>query len=405
MKAIKNILMLLFVLTIVLLSGCATIKNWFIAKPNITEEKNISYIPFQPTNVTKEKNETTPQLEKEEVIATIKAKEGELISLDSITSKIKDPDGDNLSFTYSKPFNKEGKWQTSIGDVGEKIITITASDGVNKVDFKVKVIVETKNEPPIVEKINDITIKEGEKLVLDVNASDPEGEPLIITYSGWMNSKEKQIGYNESGTHYVDISVSDGRNIVRQKVRVNVLDVNRKPIIKLESKNITIKETKLAKIIYNITDPDGDKLKITFSKPFNAIGEWQTKEGDAGTYNVKITAFDGTNTVTEEVKVNVKMLNYPPVIEPIENIVINENETILLNISAYDPEKQKLSYKINDTRFKQDKNNKNIFIWKTGFKDAGTCTVKITVSDGKKKSYQEVNITIKDVNRPPVFMP
>jgi len=401
----KKILIIFLIIAMVLLSSCATIKNWFIAKPNISEEENISYIPFQPENKSAKEEVNASSLEeskKEEVIATIKAKEGDLVSLDSITSRIKDPDGDKLTFTYSKPFDKEGKWQTDIGDHGERIVTITASDGVNTVDFKVRVIVEIKDEPPIVEKIDDITVKEGEKIVLDVNATDPEGKPLIITYSGWMSSKEKVTGYNDSGVHYVDISVSDGRNVVRQRVKITVLDVNRKPIINLESDNITIKETELAKILFNVSDPDGDDVKVTFSKPFNARGEWQTKEGDAGTYKVKITAFDGTNTVIKEVTVNVKMLNYPPVIEDIKNIVVNENESVVINVSAYDPENQSLSYEINDTRFKQEG---NVFVWKTSYEDAGVYSVKVTVSDGKKESFEEVNVTVKDVNRPPVFVP
>ena len=42
------------------------------------------------------------------------------------------------------------------------------------------------------------------------------------------------------------------------------------------------------------TDPDGDPIKYTFTSPLNENGEWLTKEGDAGEYEVILTAIDGT---------------------------------------------------------------------------------------------------------------
>ena len=40
-----------------------------------------------------------------------------------------DPDGGEITYTFSAPLDESGRWQTEIGDAGTYIITITASDG------------------------------------------------------------------------------------------------------------------------------------------------------------------------------------------------------------------------------------------------------------------------------------
>src|SRR3989338_8854050 len=61
----------------------------------------------------------------------------------------------------------------------------------------------------------------------------------------------------------------------------------------------TVTEGELVKIKLKATDPDGNPLTYNFSWPLNEKGEWQTKTGDAGQYNVVVTVSDGTK-ISEE---------------------------------------------------------------------------------------------------------
>ncbi|MFH1399484.1 MAG: hypothetical protein ABIG95_05220 [Candidatus Woesearchaeota archaeon] len=56
----------------------------------------------------------------------IEVKEGDLVD---IAPNVTDPDGQNLSFRFSRPLDAAGRWQTSKGDAGSYPITVVVSDG------------------------------------------------------------------------------------------------------------------------------------------------------------------------------------------------------------------------------------------------------------------------------------
>ncbi len=161
-------------------------------------------------------------------IPTLKVLEGETVSFPNL--KATDPDGDIIIYTFSSPLDDNGEWQTEEGDAGEYTVMITASDGTTEISQEVRVIVEMLNKAPVLEKIADITVSEGETLKLSPKALDPEGEPITITYSGWMTSDTKEIDYNEAGEYIVRVSVSDGEKETHQDVKITVEDVNRAPV-------------------------------------------------------------------------------------------------------------------------------------------------------------------------------
>lgn len=167
----------------------------------------------------------------EEDLPTLTVTEGDLVKLNV---KATDPDGDQLTYTFTAPLNSEGKWQTRIGDAGVSYPEITVSDGKTSIVKKIKLVVEPKNNKPVLQFIPNIETSEGETVTLNPKASDADGDRLTYTYSGWMSSNTKQTGYNDAGTHNVVVSVSDGISIVSQEVTVTVKDVNRPPELEIE---------------------------------------------------------------------------------------------------------------------------------------------------------------------------
>lgn len=230
----KKIISLSLVLMLIFMIGC----SYIAPVPDETEEEGVTLIDISDLieETEEEEMEEVEVVVEEKVveednmvkeIPTLKVTEGEVVSFPNL--KATDPDGDKINYKFSEPLDVEGKWATEEGDAGEYSVTITASDGTSDVDQEVRIIVLELNKQPVLEKIKDITINEGETLKLEPKALDPEGKPITITYSGWMNSDTKELDYNSAGEYIVRVKVTDGSKDVMQDVKVTVVDVNRAP--------------------------------------------------------------------------------------------------------------------------------------------------------------------------------
>lgn len=153
--------------------------------------------------------------------------EGDLVSFPNL--KVKDPDGDKIEFSFSDPLNEKGEWQTKEGDEGTYDIIITASDGRDKTSKQITVVVLPLNKAPQIEIADRLVFKEAETVVLDPIVTDPEGDAVEVSYSGWMASNRKATGYDDAGEHEVTITISDGDKEVAKTIIIVIEDVNRKP--------------------------------------------------------------------------------------------------------------------------------------------------------------------------------
>lgn len=340
-------------------------------------------------------NITFNETEITEPAFTINAVEGELIRLNPTAI---DPDGDFVTYSFSKPFDKNGRWQTVLGDEGEYLTAVTASDGKEKVSVLVKVIVKRANRAPTIDCKKEIVVDEGSIVDLSnyCKVFDVDGDKIVLSYSGWVNSAKKEITFSDSGVHYVTIKASDGESEIFESLKVIVQDVNREPVFHNLPDMITVMEGDKIKIEPYVTDPDGDNIKIIFGHPLSNKGEWQTSLGDAGRYEANVLATDGINSVVRKVILDITMKNTAPVLKPISDIVVEEGDVVRLDIEAYDREKDKIEILISGWMTSQER--------KTDYDDAGEYTVKVTATDGFLSTEQIVHITIKDKNRPPYFI-
>ena len=159
---------------------------------------------------------------------TFTVREGETIRL---RPKAMDPDDDNLAYTFSEPLDAEGEWQTASGDAGEYPVTITVSDGRSTAARKVTIIVTPLNNPPVLEVDSEIVVPEGSTVLIDARATDPDNDPVQVTYGGWMADRSKKTGYTDAGSYKVVVTASDGKVSVSRDVRITITDVNRPPVI------------------------------------------------------------------------------------------------------------------------------------------------------------------------------
>jgi hypothetical protein len=240
-----------------------------------------------------------------------------------------------------------------------------------------------------------ITLNEGELVKLDLQASDPDGDPLTYRFSSPLNNKgEWQTKIGDAGEYPVKITVSDGKLETSKTIMLIVKAVNRKPIIE-QQPDITVVEGQKLVLNLKATDPDDDVLVWKYETPILADGTWQTKIGDAGEYTIKATVSDGYVSESTTFKVKVLKLNHPPTLEIAKEMTVNEGDTIKLapKVSDEDGDSVTVSYSgwmSSDT-------------YTTNFEDAGRHQVVVTASDGKTVESAVVWVTVNNVNRAPVI--
>jgi hypothetical protein len=409
----KSVIAIVMILSLVfVLSGCQRAGTWCpspgvcVFPEEITEDEteDISeeiIIPEEEQpDIIEESEEIIEEVEEEidETIEEITTEadmvvtEGELVKL---SPEATDPEGDVVTFTFSEPLDDNGEWQTEIGDAGTYTITVIASDGVNEVSQEFTILVRPANRPPVLDVPAMIEVNEGETVVIEPEVSDPEGDDVEITYSGWMTSDTYKTTYNDAGEYIVTVTATDGVNEVSDDILITVNDVNRAPVMERVS-DITISEGEEISVDIDATDPDGDTLSVEFSEPLDDNGEWQTEIGDAGTYTVSVIVSDGVNEISQDFDVIVESVNRPPVLDVPAMIEVNEGETVVIEPEVSDPEGDDIEitysgWMTSDT-------------YQTDYDDAGEYIVTVTATDGVNEVSDDILITVNDVNRPPEFV-
>jgi hypothetical protein len=380
----KNLLMLVLVVLIVA-TACTTYEyKPYDSTGEVTGELGLGNLSSE--------NKTAEQK------FDITAYEGDLIDL---KPAVKDPDGDKITLGFTAPFDGKGEWQTKEGDEGQYSVIVTATD--NKDSFvtkQIRILVVSRNRAPAIEIADKLEFNEGDLITLKPEIDDEDPSIVTVTYSGWMNSNTYQTTYQDAGLHNVTITAFDGKNKVAKLVDISVSDVNRKPELTLDSSEIIITEGQVAEIKAEATDPDGLPVELTFSEPFSKSGKWQTEKGSKGEYTATVTASDGVNEVTKEVKIIVEKKNTPPVIESLtvspEMVVLKQpgdKVTIKVNVVASDPDGDELTYKFEGF---MDSTEKTVEYGEPG----GVKKVSVTVSDGQ--DYVNKAVTF-EINNWPCF--
>jgi hypothetical protein len=312
-----------------------------------------------------------------------------------------DPDPDvgpagRLIWTFYEPFTSAGTWKTQKGDAGTVHSKVKLSDGelYDEAEFCIEVL--SSNDAPVLSGLRDITAKEGDTIKITPKCTDPDGDDVTITISGYMTSDSKTLGYEEAGTHTVTVKCVDPDGASdSETITVTVSDENRAPVLDVPEK-IVVDEGETARITAKASDPDGDKVEIVFDTPFAEDGTWKTKRGDAGTYAVKVTANDGKKQVVKTVTVVVNKINSAPEISGMRDVTVYEGDTIKLEPRISDADGDKITVKYSGWMTSDTKT--------TGYDDAGVYDVTITATDPLGDADKEtIRVTVLNRNRPPVI--
>lgn len=413
MRGVRYLILLSVVL---LLAGCYKYPDYF---PGMVPASNGTGI-IAPLNATPPVSEEaavniTPQPEEppQELAAltAISVSEGDMVKLKLVAA---DPDGDSLTYTFGPPLNEKGEWQTKLGDMGEYRVAITVSDGTTSVAKDITIIVKKTNKAPVITsfKPSDLIANsdEGKTIEFKVEASDPNKDALMYLWK--VDDREVStkdfylydLSYDSAGQHKVTVAVSDGALEASKEWTVNVANVNRPPVIQ-DIDSIKIKAGETAEVRPIVIDPDGDKVEITISAPLTT-GTWKTGYRDAGTYTITVSASDGRDVATKTVAIDVIESNKLPVLNKIDDISANEGEIVKINADASDPDGDELAITVSGWMDSSSYQTTYDDAYPKGCNAKGctaTYNARVTVSDGKESVSQDLKISVKDVNRPPVI--
>jgi len=132
------------------------------------------------------------------------------------------------------------KWTPTLSQLGKQTVKIEATDGKGSV-FQEFTVVVTKTGPsnhaPQISPINPITVKAGQKISIQITATDQENDPLRyslvgIVPTGLYISPTGQLTWvtknSDEGTHDIVIMVSDGRLSNTQSINMTVEKAEKK---------------------------------------------------------------------------------------------------------------------------------------------------------------------------------
>ena len=333
-------------------------------------------------------------------IKTFTVQETEFVKF---TPEAVDLDGDTIIYQYSEPLDELGEWQTGYNDAGEYEIEIIASDGIEETTRKVKLVVENKNQAPVVTE-NKIVTKENQLINLKSVISDPDQDALSYVFHPPFDENGLwQTDYEDAGNTLALFTVSDGNFEIEARVEIEILATNQPPLITesfSSQTSVVIKEGE--NLDFSIEARDNDNQPLTYQWKLDdeiivleEAGEHYFGFSSAGEHSLEIIINDGELTTTKIWKIIVENTNRPPVVNHLP-VTAKEGEVVILDLPDVDDDGDELSYLI-ETPFNQEGE------WQTNFENSGEYNIAIIVSDGELETDFEFTITVLDVDRKPTI--
>lgn len=158
---------------------------------------------------------------------------------------------------------------------------------------------------------------------------------------------------------------------------------------------INVDESNLVDLTAIVTDPDEDEVTYYFSEPLTNDGVWQTNYGDAGEYEVTLTATDGEYTVEQLVLLIVNRVNVAPVMEDLMDLFYEEGDEIVFEPSVEDPNGDDMTITVSEPLASGS--------FETDHTSSGEYEITVTATDGELSTTQTFTLNIADVNVLPVI--
>ncbi len=322
-------------------------------------------------------------------------------------------------------------------DAATTTITINAEDGglpnlTAATTFDVTVT--NTNQPPTVDPIADATGAEATALPpINVTATDPDGTtPALAALGlpGWATFTDNgdgtgtiigSPGYGDAAVTTVTITASDGGLSGSNSFDLTVTDSNQTPVFDIDLGNRTDAEGVSITLAAGATDPDGDSLGYGASglppglaiDPISGDISGTITYDAAGDHAVQITVMDDgvpALTATDSFVWSVTNTNQPPKLEPIPDILGEEEATITFVADATDPDGDDVVFALAGAPSGATIDpSTGAFAWTPGeVHGTGSYPVTVIATDNgtpPESSSVVATITVTEVNQAPAILP
>jgi len=361
---------------------------------------------------------------------TIVLKENEELSF---YVEAEDGDEDPVSFSWTLnglPLSDKnsGEYFFNYDSAGEyQLVVLVSDDQGHQVEKKWQVQVEDVNQKPEVE-LMPLTVNENEVATLELPEKDADGDTLTYTFTEKIDDRGVwQTTYEDAGTYNLRYKVSDGREEVKGKVEVTVLNIDRAPELRLPEK-VEVKEGKDLSFVVEAVDLDGDDIEVSFvNAPEGALFDSETNtftwsprydyiQRKGGMFSNILNALRLEQKVLREKKEVLEIkacsqgfcssgfipmvvynCNQAPVLEIPSAVTATEAEVLQLQPNAYDADGDIVRYYFTEPVHKRKGH------WETAYEDAGEYTVYVTATDGFASQTLPVTVTVLQKNRQPTL--
>jgi RHS repeat-associated protein len=335
-----------------------------------------------------------------------------------------DADGDTINFSLDTApagmmITQSGliEWLPDYQQAGEYLVSINVSDNSETVNQTYTVVVSNENRAPNIVSQAIVSATENNAYVYNVLAEDADADSLsyeLIQAPIGMTVAPTGIvtwipTFNQAGTHEVILNVSDGELVVSQSYVVMVENTNRLPVIASEA-NTSAQEN--ATYLYSIIANDPDEDVLTFSlitapegMTLSAAGiiNWLPTFDQAGAHSVVVQVSDLTSSILQSFVIQVESTNRPPLITPINDVVINEASEFSGQVIASDPDANQLEFNLNSAPNGMTISSLGLISWTPSYDQSGTYNIIVEVSDTQLTATSVFSINVNNTNQIPVI--
>jgi len=252
--------------------------------------------------------------------------------------------------------------------------------------------------------------------------TDPgaDGSGLLATF----HMKVKNVGLLPASLTLQNVVLRDhnNQNIPFQTQNGSVVTAVNHPPVLDPIGDKSVDENQNLSFTVTASDPDsGDTVTLSATglpagasfTPGTGAFSWTPTYEQSGTHDVTFTATDdGTPNLddSETITITVNNVNRPPVLDPIGDKSVNENEDLSFTVTASDPDSGD-TVTLSATGLPAGASfipATGAFNWTPTYEQSGTHDVTFTATDDGTPNLDDsetITITVNNVNRPPVLDP
>lgn len=280
------------------------------------------------------------------------------------------------------------------------------------------------NHSPIISSlsISSAVVAPGEKVVISVNAYDPDNDPIDYQWlatGGQLQGTGAQVAWQapqSSGIYTITVIVRDNKGLqasqsAQVEVRTDSSSTNQVPTVSLNADATIVKPNETTTIRADASDPDNDPLTYAWQatggtlSSDNASQIMWTAPASEGTYTITCVVTDSKGgQASASITIIVRQANRPPQIQELTATPkqVEPTDTTQLKCEAVDPDDDKLTYtwsvKPSAGNFQGSGNQ---VVWQAPPQE-GDFTIQCVVSDGVAVDSKSVVVKVRD-QTPPII--